>query len=105
MSAGALQAVPPAAYCETVAFPNGAANEPEQQAMSDEGATGDLMQRILRDIQREPADMRDDRTVILAVLNRLDASVTSLSAEMRALRSQFDRFRDEVRERLQEGQH
>ena len=56
--------------------------------------------RILRDIQRELADMRDDRTVMMA-LNRVDASVTSLSAEMRALRSQFDRFRNEVREQLE----
>ena len=56
--------------------------------------------RILRDIQRELADMRDDRTVMMAILNRVDASVTSLSAEMRALRSQFDRFRNEVREQL-----
>ena len=44
--------------------------------------------------------MRDDRTVMMA-LNRVDASVTSLSAEMRALRSQFDRFRNEVREQLE----
>jgi hypothetical protein len=57
--------------------------------------------RILRDIQRELADMRDDRTVMMAILNRVDASVTSLSAEMRALRSQFDRFRNEVREQLE----
>ena len=70
--------------------------------MSDDSKAGDLTHRILRDIQRELADMRDDRTVIVAVLNRLDASVTSLSAEIRALRSQFDRFRSEVRERLQE---
>lgn len=70
--------------------------------MSDEAPTGDLTRRILRDIQRELADMRDDRTVIVAILNRLDASVTSLSAEVRALRSQFDPFRSEVRERLQE---
>ena len=70
--------------------------------MSDESATSELTHRILRDIQRELADMRDDRTVIVAILNRLDASVTSLSAEVRALRSQFDRFRNEVRERLQE---
>jgi hypothetical protein len=56
--------------------------------------------RILRDIQRELGDMRDDRTVMMA-LNRVDASVTSLSAEMRALRSQFDRFRNEVREQLE----
>jgi len=70
--------------------------------MSDEATTSNLTHRILRDIQRELADMRDDRTVIVAILNRLDASVTSLSAEVRALRSQFDRFRTEVRERLQE---
>jgi hypothetical protein len=56
--------------------------------------------RILRDIQRELADMRDDRTVMMPILNRVDASMTSLSAEMRALRSQFDRFRSEVREQL-----
>lgn len=59
--------------------------------------------RILREIQRELADMRDDRTVMMAILNRVDASVTSLSAEMRALRSQFDSFRNEVREQLEAG--
>lgn len=68
--------------------------------MSEEATTGDLTHRILRDIQRELADMRDDRTVIVAILNRLDASMTSLSTKVRALRSQFDRFRNEVRERL-----
>ena len=62
--------------------------------MSDEATAGDLTHRFLRDIQQELADMRDDRTVIVAILNRLDASVTSLSAEVRALRSQFDRFRN-----------
>jgi flagellin-like hook-associated protein FlgL len=70
--------------------------------MSGDAKTGDLTHRILRDIQRELADMRDDRTVIVAVLNRLDASVRSLSAGIRALRSQFDRFRNEVPERLQQ---
>ena len=57
----------------------------------------DPTHRIQRDIQHELADMRDDRTVVVAILNRLDASVTSLNAEVRALRSQFDRFRNEVR--------
>jgi hypothetical protein len=70
--------------------------------MSDEATAGDLTHRILRDIQRELADMRDDR-MIVAILNRLDASVTSLSAQVRALRSQFDRFRNEMSERLQEA--
>jgi chromosome segregation ATPase len=48
-----------------------------------------VTQRVLRDIQRELADMRDDRTVMIAILNRLDANVTSLNTEMRALRSQI----------------
>jgi hypothetical protein len=39
----------------------------------------DLTTRILRDIQRELADMRDDGTVMVATLNRLDASAASLS--------------------------
>jgi chromosome segregation ATPase len=55
-------------------------------------------ERILREIQHELADMRDDRTVIVAILNRLDAGQNSYEAEMRALRSQFDRFRTETRE-------
>jgi septal ring factor EnvC (AmiA/AmiB activator) len=54
----------------------------------------------LRNIQRELADMRDDRTVMIAILNRLDASVTSLSAEIRALRSQLDRWRNDANERV-----
>jgi hypothetical protein len=62
--------------------------------------TDDATVRILRDIQRELADMRDDRTVMVAILNRLDASVNSLTVEMRAMRSQFDRLRNDVRELL-----
>jgi HAMP domain-containing protein len=71
--------------------------------MSEDANASDLTHRILHDIQRELADMRDDRTVIVAILNRLDASVTSPSTEVRALRSQFDRFRNEVRERLEDA--
>ena len=56
--------------------------------------------RMLRDIQSELADMRDDRTVIVAILNRLDAGQSSYNAELRALRSQLDRFRAETREAL-----
>jgi hypothetical protein len=69
-------------------------------AMSDI-AMDDRTHSILRDIQRELAGMRDDRAVI-AALDRIDVSLTSLSVEMRALRSQFDRFRNKVRERLPE---
>lgn len=54
--------------------------------------------RMLRDIQRDLADMRDERIVFQAMLDRLDANVTGISAEQRALRSQFDRFRNETRQ-------
>lgn len=65
--------------------------------------------RLLREIQRELADMRDDRAVMVAILNRLDASVNSVVAEMRAMRSQFDRLRNDVRgdivERIEALEH
>lgn len=56
----------------------------------------------LRDIQRELADMRDDRLVMISILNRIDASVSSHTIEIRTLRSQFDRFRNETRESFAE---
>lgn len=56
----------------------------------------------LREFKLELAEMRDDRTVMIAILNRLDAGQDSVSAEMRAMRSQFDRFRSEVRKKLAE---
>ena len=58
---------------------------------------GDLMLRILREMQSELADVRDDRTVMISILNRHDSSIDGLSAEVRALRSQFDRSRNEAR--------
>jgi vacuolar-type H+-ATPase subunit I/STV1 len=62
----------------------------------------DLTIRILREIQSELADMRDDRTVMISILNRHDSSIDGLSAELRALRSQLDRFRTEMRAQLSE---
>jgi len=59
-----------------------------------------LTDRLLREIQRELADMRDERTVIVAMLERHDGAMTNIAVELRALRSQFDRFRSEVREDL-----
>jgi len=58
--------------------------------------------RILREIQREIAEIREDRAMMIESLDRLDAALTSLSAEMRILRNQFDRFRSNMRERLEE---
>lgn len=66
--------------------------------MSDENVTI----RMLREIQRELADMRDDHTVMVAILNRLDASVSglqtgqsSLGVEMLALHSRFNKVRSD----------
>jgi predicted nucleic acid-binding Zn-ribbon protein len=63
-------------------------------------ADDDLTERVLRNIQRELADMRDDRAVMIAMLQRLDTSVSTLTTELRAMRSQFDRWRNAVDERL-----
>ena len=59
--------------------------------------------RILREIQREIAEIREDRAIMIESLDRLDAAVNRLSAEMKILRSQFDHFRNEMRERLEEA--
>jgi hypothetical protein len=60
-------------------------------------------ERILREIQRTLTDIRDDRAVLITILDRLDASIEGLNAELHALRSsQFDRFRIEVREDLRQ---
>lgn len=63
-------------------------------------AEGNATVRILREIQNELGEMRDDRTVLISILNRHDGSIDGFSAELRALRSQLDRFRNEMRERL-----
>src|SRR5215475_12461319 len=60
--------------------------------------TMDATERILREL----ADMRDDRTVMVAILERHDGAITNIAVELRALRSQFDRFRTEVREDTRE---
>jgi len=59
-------------------------------------------ERFMREIRSELADMRDDRTVMISMLERHDASISGIGAEQRALRSQFDRFRTEVRSELAE---
>ena len=59
--------------------------------------------RILREIQREIAEIREDRAIMIESLDRLDAAVNRRSAEMKTLRSQFDHFRNEMRERLEEA--
>ena len=52
--------------------------------------------RILREIQREIAEIREDRAMMIESLDRLDAAVNSLNTEMRTLRSQLDRLRHDV---------
>ena len=64
---------------------------------------GSATERILREIQRALIDIRDDRAVLITILDRLEASIEGLNAELHALRSsQFDRFRIEVREDLRQ---
>jgi predicted nuclease with TOPRIM domain len=58
----------------------------------------DFTLRILREIQSRLADMRDDRTVLISILDRQDSGLEGLSAELRSLRSQFDSLRNEMRE-------
>ena len=55
--------------------------------------------RILREI----AEIREDRAIMIESLDPLDAAVNRLSAEMKTLRSQFDHFRNEMRERPEEA--
>jgi hypothetical protein len=62
---------------------------------------GDHTLRILREIQSELADMRDFHTVMISILKSHDSSIVGLSTEIRAMRSQLDGFRNEMRERLQ----
>jgi hypothetical protein len=57
---------------------------------------GDLRVRVLREIESTLAGMRHDR-MVMPVLNRRDSSIDGLSAEVRALRSQFDRSRNKAR--------
>jgi predicted nucleic acid-binding Zn-ribbon protein len=61
-------------------------------AMSDT----DPIAHILAEIQSTLAGMRHDR-MVMPILNRHDSSIDGLSAEVRALRSQFDRSRNEAR--------
>ena len=49
----------------------------------------DLTLRILREIQSQLADMRDDRMVPISILDRQDSGLEGLSVELRGLRSQF----------------
>lgn len=59
-----------------------------------------MSENILSATDRILREMRDDRAVIVAILSRLDAGQGSYNAELRALRSQLDRFRNETRETL-----
>jgi len=47
-------------------------------------------------IIKEMADMRADMTVLLAIVQRLDATATGLIGEVRALHGQIRRFRHQL---------
>jgi predicted nucleic acid-binding Zn-ribbon protein len=55
--------------------------------------------RILSELgsaRAERADMRADMTVLLAIVQRLDATVSGLTTEVRALHGQIARFRNRL---------
>ena len=51
------------------------------------------MRRDILGIREELASVREDMMVMAAVLNRVDATVSRLVPELRAMRSQHDRMR------------
>jgi transcriptional regulator with XRE-family HTH domain len=57
-------------------------------------------ERLLREMQRNLADIRNARTVTIQMLAKHNATLNTISAEQRALRSQLDRFRAEMRKEL-----
>jgi HAMP domain-containing protein len=50
----------------------------------------------LGDLRAERADTRADMTVLLAIVQRLDATVGGLTTEVRALHGQIARFRNRL---------
>jgi hypothetical protein len=58
-----------------------------------EAVSLDFLAQQQAKILNELADMRADMTVLLAITQRLDATVGGLSNEMRALHSQLGRIR------------
>jgi outer membrane murein-binding lipoprotein Lpp len=51
----------------------------------------------LDQLGNDVSNMRDDMTVLTAMVSRLEASVTSLVQEMRATHSQMARFDNRIR--------
>lgn len=52
--------------------------------------------RTLLAIQREVRSLRDDVTVVSAILNRIDSNQTSFVEELRAMRTQQERVRKRI---------
>lgn len=52
--------------------------------------------RTLLAIQREIRSLRDDVTVVSAILNRIDSNQTSFVEELRAMRIQQERVRKRI---------
>ena len=50
----------------------------------------------LAHLRAERADMRADMTVLLAIVQRLDATVAGCTTEVRALHGQIARFRNRL---------
>lgn len=66
--------------------------------MSDEPITLEFLARQQNKILGELADQRADMAVLLALTQRLDATMGGLTGEVRALHGQISRFRHRLDE-------
>jgi hypothetical protein len=72
--------------------------------MADETVTLDLLARLIRNVQAEMADFRDQLTVQTAILLRLETAQNSMAEQLRALVRQQQRTADRLRT-LEEESH
>jgi hypothetical protein len=63
-----------------------------------------LIGHTLLAMQRELLSLRDDMTVVTAILNRIDRNQSSFIEELRVMRIQQDRVRSRV-DRLEQDQN
>ena len=66
--------------------------------MSDEPAAATLIARQQRQLLMEMGTLRDDMTVMMAILQRLDGTMGGLVNEVRATHAQHNRLAHRVRE-------
>jgi hypothetical protein len=65
--------------------------------MAEETVTLELLARLIRNVQAEMADFRDQLTVQTAILLRLETAQNSMAEQLRALVRQQQRTADRLR--------